>query len=107
GLGGYVSGIAFDPILGDVVATVLTVNRLVRIDASGAVSDVAPAGSVPGPNALDVDEHGDFVAGGGTGQVHRVPRVGGAPVFVASNTSPANAVNGLAVAGAGGYGIAF
>ena len=107
GLGGHVSGIAFDPILGDVVATVLTVNRLVRIDASGVLSDVAPAGSVPGPNALDVDEHGDFVAGGGTGQVHRVPRVGGAPVFVASNTSPANAVNGLAVAGAGGYGIAF
>jgi hypothetical protein len=106
-LGGYVSGIAFDPVTGDVVATVLTVNRVIRVDAGGLVTNVAPQGSVPGPNALDVDQNGDFVTGGGTGQVYRVPRGGGAPMFLASNTSPANAVNGLAVAGAGGYGIGY
>ncbi len=107
GLGGFVSGIAFDPVHGEIVATVLTVNRVVRVGAAGSVTDVAPAGSVPGPNALDVDENGDFVAGGGTGQVYRIPRAGGSPAFLVANTSPANAVNGLAVAGAGGYGIGF
>jgi hypothetical protein len=49
----------------------------------------------------------DFlVAGGGTGQVYHMARKGGAPMFLASNTSPANAVNGLAVAG-GGLAIPF
>ncbi|MBL9079951.1 MAG: hypothetical protein JNL08_20825 [Planctomycetes bacterium] len=107
GLGGYVTAIAFDPTNGDVIATVLTVNRVIRIDGNGAVTDVAPPFSVPGPNALAVDPNGDFVTGGGTGQVWRVPRAGGAPVFLANNTSPPNAVNGLAVVGGGGFGIPF
>jgi hypothetical protein len=106
-LGGFVSAIAFDPVTGEILATVLTVNRLIRVDGGGTVTNVAPPGSVPGPNALDVDENGDLVTGGGTGQVYRVPRAGGAPVFLASNTSPANAVNGLAVAGGGGHGLPF
>ena len=107
GLGGYVSGVAFDPVTGEVVATVLTANRLVRIDGAGNVTNIAPAFSIPGPNAVDVDQNGNFFACGGTGQVYRVPRTGGSPVLIASNTSPANAVNGLAVAGAGGFGIPF
>lgn len=107
GLGGYVTAIAFDPANGDIVATVLTANRLIRVDGSGAVADIAPPYSVPGPNALDIDGNGDFVTGGGTGQVYRVPHAGGSPVFLASNTSPANAVNGLAVVGGGGFGIPF
>lgn len=107
GLGGYVSAVAFDPATGEIVATVLTVNRVIRVAADGTVSDVAPPFSVPGPNALAVDPNGDFVTGGGTGQVYRVPRAGGSPTFLANNTSPANAVNGLAVAGGGGFGIPF
>ncbi len=107
GLGGFVSGIAFDPVTGEVLATVLTVNRVIRIDAAGVVSNVAPPFSVPGPNALDIDQNGDLIAGGGTGQVYRIPRTGGAPVFLTSNTSPPNAVNGLAVAGAGGFALPF
>lgn len=107
GLGGYVTGIAFDPTNGDVLATVLTVNRVIRIDGSGTVSDVAPPFSVPGPNALVVDQDGDLVTGGGTGQVYRIPRAGGTPVFLADNTSPPNAVNGLAVVGGGGFGVPF
>lgn len=107
GLGGYVSAVAFDPATGEVVATVLTANRVIRVAADGTVTDIAPPFSVPGPNALAVDPNGDFVTGGGTGQVYRVPRAGGSPVFLANNTSPANAVNGLAVAGGGGFAIPF
>jgi hypothetical protein len=104
GLGGSVSGITFDPVTGEVIATVLTVNRVIRIDASGNVSDIAPPFAVPGPNALDVDQNGDFITGGGVGQIYRVPRDGGAPVQIGSYTGP---LNGLAVAGAGGYALPF
>jgi hypothetical protein len=104
GLGGAVSGVAFDPTTGEIIATVLTVNRLIRVNGAGTVSDVAPPFSIPGPNGLDVDHNGDYVAGGGTGQVYRVPHAGGAPVFLANNPGP---LNGIAVAGAGGYGIPF
>jgi hypothetical protein len=107
GLGGYVTAIAFDPANGDVLATVLTANRVIRIDGAGVVTDIVPPFSVPGPNALVVDENGDLVTGGGTGQVYRIPHGGGMPVFLADNTSPPNAVNGLAVVGGGGFGIPF
>jgi hypothetical protein len=107
GLGGYVTGVAFDPENGDVLATLLTVNRVIRVDAAGNVTNIAPPGSVPGPNALSLDENGDLVTGGGTGQVHRIPRVGGAPVFLVNNTSPLGNVNGVAVVGSGGFGRAF
>ncbi len=103
-LGGFVSAIAFDAITGDIAATVLTANRLVRVTSLGTVSNIAPAGSVPGPNALDVDQNGDFVTGGGTGQIHRVPRTGGAPVLLGNAGGP---VTGVSVAGAGGYGVPF
>src|SRR5687768_5011223 len=42
GLGGYVSGIAFDPVTGDIVATVLTANRVLRVDGAANVIDIAP-----------------------------------------------------------------
>lgn len=107
GLGGYVTGIAFDAVTGDLVATVLTVNRLVRIDGNGVVSNVCPQGSLPGPNSLAVDHDGDFVTGGGTGQVHRVPRAGGSPVLLFNNTNPFGNVNGISVVGGDGYGRPF
>ncbi len=104
GLGGYVTGIAFDPITGEALATVLTVNRVIRIASGGGVTNVCPSGSVPGPNALDIDHNGDLIAGGGTGQVYRIPRAGGTPVFLVNNTSPNGNVNGIAVVGGRGYG---
>lgn len=107
GLGGYVTGLQFDPSTGELLATVLAVNRVIRIDANGTATDVCPPFSVPGPNALDLDQNGDLIVGGGTGQVYRVPRGGGAPVFLVNNTSPFGNVNGLAVVGGGGYGRPF
>jgi hypothetical protein len=104
GLGGFVSAVAFDPITGEAVATVLTVNRLVRVATGGSVGNIAPPGSLPGPNALDVDHNGDFVTGGGVGQIHRVPRTGGSPVQIGNAGGP---VTGVSVAGAGGYGVPF
>ena len=106
-LGGTVSGITFDPVTGDVIATVLTSNRLVRVDAAGAVTDVAPPFSLPGPNALAVDHNGDFIAAGGTGEIYRVPRAGGSPVYLTYNTSPYGNVNGASVAFGSGYGRPF
>ncbi len=101
GLGGYVSGVTFDPVTGDVIASVLTSNRIVRVDAAAVVTDVTPPFAVPGPNAITVDENGDFVTGGGTGQIYRVPRTGGAPVPIGA-LGPANPLNDLCVVGGGG-----
>lgn len=108
-LGGFVTGLQIDPQNGDVLATVLTVSRVLRIAGNGTISDVSPPFAVPGPNALDLDQNGDLVVGGGTGSVYRVPRVGGAPVFLVNNTQPFGNVNGIAVVGGGasGYGRAF
>lgn len=104
GLGGFVSAVAFDPVTGDIVATVLTANRLVRVTSGGAVSNIAPAGSLPGPNALDVDPNGDFITGGGVGQMHRIARTGGSPAQIGSAGGP---VTGLSIAGSGGYSVPF
>lgn len=108
-LGGFVSGLQIDPQNGDVLATVLTVSRVIRIAANGTVSDVSPPFAVPGPNALDLDQNGDLVVGGGVGDVFRVPRAGGTPVFLVTNTQPFGNVNGIAVVGGGAtsFGRAF
>lgn len=99
GLGGFVTTIAFDPLTGDVLASVLTVNRIIRVTRAGVVSDLNPNGSVPGPNALTIDHNGNWISGGGTGQVYRIPYAGGPPTFLANNTSPFGPLTALAVAG--------
>lgn len=99
GLGGYVSGVTFDPVTGDVIATVLSSNRLVRVDAAGVVSDLVPAMS--GPNGVTTDENGDFVVCGGTGQIWRVPRTGGSVTLIGGATA-LTPRNDLSVVGGGG-----
>jgi hypothetical protein len=106
-LGGFVTGLQIDPQNGDVLATALTVSRVLRIAGNGTISDVSPPFAVPGPNALDLDQNGDLVVGGRTGSVYRVPRAGGAPVFQVDNTQPFGNVNGIAGGGASSYGRAF
>ncbi len=101
GLGGYVSGVAFDALTGEIVATVLTSNRLIRVGAGAAVTNLA---SLSGPNALDLDGNGDWITGGGTGQIWRVPYAGGAPVLLGNHTGP---LNGLAVARGGGQALPY
>lgn len=96
-LGSYVSAITFDPVTGEAIATVLNVNRFVRISAAGAVTDIIPQGTITGMNAVDVDNNGDFIVGHGAGQVRRIPYAGGAPVLIGTNTSPSTNVSGLSV----------
>lgn len=104
GLGGYVSGVTFDPVTGEVIATVLTVNRMIRVDGAGTVTNVVP--SLSGPNGVAVDHNGDFVVCGGTGQVWRVPRAGGSFTLIGGATA-LTPVNDLSVAGGGGGAFAY
>lgn len=97
GLGGFVSAVQFDPATGDILATILTASRIVRVTSGGAVSDVVPPGTVLSPNALDIDVNGDMIVGGNTGQVFRVP-FGGPATLLATNTFPATNVSGLSIA---------
>lgn len=97
GLGGFVSGVAFDLASGDIFATVLTVSRIVRVTPAGLVTDVAPPGSVVAPNSLDVAVNGDLIVGGNAGAIFRVP-LGGPATLIATNTTPATSAAGVSVA---------
>lgn len=101
GLGGFVSAVAFDPCTGEILATILTANRIVRVSAAGSVTDVVPPSTVLGPNALDVDRDGNLIVGGNAGQVFRIRN--GTSTLIATNTSPATNVSGLSVVKAGGF----
>ena len=68
-LGGYLSNVQFDPSTGDILATVLQANRLIRVDGAGVVTDLMSPGSVTGPNALQVDSLGNYLLGGASGRV--------------------------------------
>jgi hypothetical protein len=102
-LGGFLSGIVVDPLTTDIIATVLTSNRLIRVDAAGIVTDLITPGSISTPNAVDFDENGDFVVGGTAGQVFRVPYAGGAPTPIGAISTPATNVSGVAVVKSGGF----
>lgn len=106
GLGGFISWVTFDPCNGDILAAVLTSNRLIRVDALGTVTDLAPAGVVASPNALEVDRDGNLLVGGTTGRLFRVDYDGSA-TLVATNTSPTTNVAGLAVVRSGGFAMPF
>ena len=78
----YVSGLAIDPFSLQVVATLLQVNRFVRIDSLGTLTNISPSGSMPGPNAVAIDQNGDFVVAASFGNTYRVPNAGGSPVLI-------------------------
>jgi hypothetical protein len=82
GAASYVSGLAIDPVSLQVVATLLQVNRFVRIDPLGSLTNISPSGSMPGPNAVEIDQNGDFVVAASFGNTYRVPNAGGSPVLI-------------------------
>ena len=86
-----VSGIVIDPVSLRPVATLLFVNRTVRIDALGNFTDVTPQG-LPARNFLDYDQNGDFIVGASFGNVYRVPNGGGRP----SSSATAGGITGAA-----------
>ncbi|MCA8948506.1 MAG: hypothetical protein KDE27_03340 [Planctomycetes bacterium] len=98
GLGGYISNVIFDIATGDTICTVLQANRLLRIDSTGAQTDIMTPGAIVGPNAVVQDVNLDWLVGAGSGSVYRVPYAGGAPVLEGLNTAPSGTVSGVAVA---------
>ncbi|HEX5054555.1 MAG TPA: hypothetical protein VFZ65_22455, partial [Planctomycetota bacterium] len=74
----YVSNVQFDPYNGDIIATVLSVHRLIRVDSAGTVTDIVPPGTVTSPNALQFDNLGNFLIGGTGGNIWRVDLAGNA-----------------------------
>jgi len=107
GLGGFLSGIAFDPLNGDIIATVLTANRLVRVTSAGTVTDIMTPGAVSGPNAVDITQDGSFVLAGSTGRVFIVPYAGGGATVFGTISAPTGTTSGVSVARFGGYAIPY
>lgn len=98
GFTGFVSGLAIDPLSSDAMATILTSNRLLRIDAANTVTDEIPAGTLSAMNSISVDENGDFVVNSST-NVYRVPNGGGTPTLVGSVTGLGTSISGVSVVG--------
>jgi hypothetical protein len=92
----FVSGIAFDVFSTDIIATLLTVNRVVRIDLAGNITDLTPPGSVTGPNSVAVDANGDILVGTAGQTVFRIPNAGGAPTLVGTGNATGTSAAGIA-----------
>lgn len=92
----FVTGIAIDPLSFEPVLTILTVNRVVRVSSSGTLTNLVNPGAIPGPNAIDVDENGDFIVGASFGQIYRVPRAGGTPILLGTAGGVIGAATGVA-----------
>lgn len=107
GLGGSVTAVQIDRCTGDILALVLTANRLVRVTPGGSVTDAIPPSTVPGGNALQVDENGNYLIGASFGEVYRVTYDGTA-TLAATNSNPIPLpINGLAYVAGSGFGNPF
>lgn len=103
GLGGFVTAVQLDRCSGDILALVLTSNRLVRVDAAGTVTDAIPPSTVPGGNALQVDENGNYLIGASFGEVYRVT-YDGTSTLAATNSNPIPLpITGLAYVDGAGF----
>lgn len=95
----YVSGIAFDLFTGEVLATLLSVNRVVRISPAGAISDIVPAGSLSSPNSIAVDPaNGDIIVASNLFTITRIP-FGGGPVVTENAGGGTSSPSGVTVVG--------
>lgn len=103
GLGGIVSGITFDPCNGDVIATVLTSQRVVRVTNAGVVTDLVVPGTIQQPNAIDIDVNGNYLIASTSARVFLLDHTGSTQLY-ATNTSPATgSTSGVSIAKAGGF----
>lgn len=106
GLGGFVSNVQFSPANGDIIATILTASRLIRVDSAGVVSDLMPPGTVTAPNAVVINNLGNYLVGGTGGDLYEIDQAGNAAI-IATNTSPGTNVSGLAYVQVGCFAAPF
>jgi hypothetical protein len=94
GASSYVSGLAIDPVSLQVVATLLQVNRFVRISPGGTLTNITPSGP-SGCNAVDIDQNGDFIVAAAFGNTYRVPNAGGTAVLIGVASGMIGAATGV------------
>lgn len=97
GAASFVSGIAFDPATNEVVATLLSVSRVVRVDSVGTLTDVAPAATITSPNSIDVDQNGDWIVGAANRTIYRVPYAGGPALLLGTAGGTGSSASGVSV----------
>lgn len=99
---GFVSGITFDPSNGDVVASFVSSQRVVRFDrATAAATQLVTPGSIQSPNSIAVDLAGDFIVGAFGGDVWRVPNAGGTATYLGTASGQGITASGVTVMGTG------
>lgn len=74
----FCTGITFDPNSTDLFVSILTADRIVRMNRNtGAINDLVPPHSIQSCNSIAVDDNGDVVVGGWQNKLYRVAAIGG------------------------------
>lgn len=84
----FCTGIAFDPNSSDLFVSILTADRIVRINrTTGAVTDMVPPKTIQSCNSIAVDQNGDVVVGGWENKLYRVSAIGGSSTLIGQATN--------------------
>ncbi len=83
----FCTGITFDPFTTDLFVSILTADRIVRMNrTTGAITDLCVAHSIQSCNSIAVDENGDIVVGGWQNKLYRLANAGGVPTLFGQAT---------------------
>lgn len=98
----YSTGIAFDPNTGDMVVSILTADKIVKMDKqTGAITDMCPPHSIQSCNSVAFEPTGDIVVGGWQNKLWRIPNAGGSPSLITTVSNQGFLATAVAVVGNG------
>ncbi len=84
----FCTAITFDPNSTDLIVSILTADRIVRMNrTTGAIVDLCAPHAIQSCNSVAVDHNGDFVVGGWQNKLYRIPNGGGAPTPIGQATN--------------------
>jgi hypothetical protein len=79
----FCTGIAFDPNSSDLFVSILTADRIVRMNrTSGAITDLVPAKTIQSCNSIAVDDNGDVIVGGWQNKLYRIAIPGSSATLI-------------------------
>lgn len=106
----FSTGVVFHPLTGEMVVSILTLDRIVQMDKlTGAIVDLVPAHSIQSCNSVAFEANGDLVVAGWMNALWRIPAGGGTPVNFGQLPNQGLLATGIAVktGACGGSALAY
>lgn len=95
----FCTGVAFDPFTSDLFVSILTADRIVRMNrTTGAITDLIPPHSIQSCNGIAVDGNGDMIVVGWQNSVNKIPNGGGTKTLLGNAQGQGILASGVAVA---------